>query len=98
MSVVKIPVRIDRIQTKVNKLIQLHIKVKGEKEKLQTEKEDLLQSLQQGRLAISELEEQNKRIKLAKSLSASGSNSSDIKLKINEMVKEIDKCIAYLNK
>ena len=72
--------------------------MKDENDKLQTEKEQLLNTLEQHRVVISELEEQNKRIKLAKSLAASGESSSDIRLKINEMVREIDKCIAFLNR
>lgn len=98
MTVPRLPIRVERIQSKVNKLMQLHKKVKDENEKLQTEKERLLNALEQHRMAISELEEQNKRIKLAKSLAASGESSSDVKLKINEMVREIDKCIAFLNR
>ncbi len=98
MSVPSLPIRVDRIQSKVNKLMQLHIKVKKENEKLQLEKDKLLNILEEHRSSIGELEENNKRIRLAKSLASSGDGSSDLKLKINEMVREIDKCIAYLNK
>ncbi|HIA36995.1 MAG TPA: hypothetical protein EYN89_09790 [Flavobacteriales bacterium] len=98
MSVPSLPIRVDRLQSKINKLMQLHTKVKKENENMQTEKEQLLDTLEQRRKSIRELEEHNKRIRLAKSLADTGDSSSDIKLKINEMVREIDKCIAYLNK
>ena len=93
-----IPVRIDRIQSKVKKVIELHRKVKDDNYKLRMEKDQLLKTLEEGRGKIVDLEEQNKRIKLARSLQDSGETSLDVKLKINEMVREIDKCISYLNK
>ncbi|MBN4072149.1 hypothetical protein JYT14_00305 [Flavobacteriales bacterium AH-315-E23] len=93
-----IPVRIDRIQSKVKRVIELHKKVKDDNYKLKVEKEQLLKTLQEGKAKIDDLEEQNKRVKLARSLQDSGENPLDIKLKINEMVREIDKCISYLNK
>ena len=44
-----------------------------------------------------ELSEKNKVLKLAKSLSGKQGKSTDIKLKINELIREIDKCIAQVN-
>ena len=98
MTSPSIPVRIERIQSKVKKIMALHQKAKDENYKLQMEKEQLAKTLQEGRAKIEDLEEQNKRVKLARSLQESGETSLDVKLKINEMVREIDKCIAYLNK
>lgn len=46
---------------------------------------------------LAELEEKNKVIQVAQSLN-SGEGSSDAKKRINELVREIDKCIALLNK
>ena len=47
---------------------------------------------------IERLLERIKVIKSAKSLAESGGGSADVKYKINEMVREIDRCISYLNK
>lgn len=41
---------------------------------------------------------QYNNLKLAKSLEGSLDNSHDAKLKVNRIVREIDKCIALLNK
>lgn len=46
---------------------------------------------------ITALEEANKTIKIAKSLTGA-EDSTEAKLKINALVREIDKCIALLNK
>jgi septal ring factor EnvC (AmiA/AmiB activator) len=43
-----------------------------------------------------ELEAEIKNLKIAKSLNGTG-ESTDAKLKINELVREIDRCIALLN-
>jgi len=98
MITTSIPTRIERIQSKVKKVIELHRKVKDDNYKLRMEKAQLLKTLEEERAKIDALEEQNKRIKLARSLEDSGETSLDVKLKINEMVREIDKCISYLNK
>jgi phage host-nuclease inhibitor protein Gam len=48
---------------------------------------------------ISELNEQVKMLKLASQIEGNEVGSTkDVKLMINEMVREIDKCIALLNK
>jgi len=98
MSDNDLPVKLDNIQAKVNKIIQMHNELKDENFKLQAEREQILRTLEDRKNTIQNLEEKNKRIKLAKSLSESNDSSLDTKLKINEMVREIDKCIAYLNK
>lgn len=41
---------------------------------------------------------QYNNLKFAKSIDASGLSSHDAKLKVNTIVREIDKCIALLNK
>lgn len=49
--------------------------------------------------AIDEMKEQIKMLKLAKKIDGEDNSSSkEVKLMINEMVREIDKCIALLNK
>ncbi len=47
--------------------------------------------------SLAELKEENKLIKLAKNLSANDSENQDLKIKINELVKDIDRCIDLLN-
>lgn len=46
---------------------------------------------------IKELEEQNKLMKVAGTLQGDGGGNLETKGKINELVREIDKCIALLN-
>jgi len=46
---------------------------------------------------LSELTEQNKLIKLAKNLTLEDSDTAEMKTKVNELIKEIDRCIDLLN-
>ena len=75
-----------------------------EREQLRSDLERTSQKLVQTQDALSgyeakitALEEANKTIKIAKSLTGA-EESTEAKLKINALVREIDKCIALLNK
>ena len=86
------------IQSKIEKIAQLHERVKDENFKLIAEKEDLLKAIESKKNMINNLEERTKILKLAKSLSGINESSLDTKLKINDLVREIDRCIALLNR
>lgn len=87
------------LQSKIEKLIHLHKKAKEDLAKVQREKEELNQVISDKDARIAELEEKIKILRLAKSLTSENENSTtDIKYKINELVREIDKSIALLNR
>ncbi|MFZ6052513.1 hypothetical protein [Halocola ammonii] len=65
---------------------------------VQKELSTLKEKLDERESQIADLTEKNKVLKMAKSLSGSEDNTSETKYKINELVREIDKCIALLNK
>ncbi len=88
---------VDSLQSKVEKLIIQHKKAKEDVKQLKEENSFLQGKLTDAKIQIKELEEQNKVLKLAKSLSGKEGKSTEIKLKINELIREIDKCIAQVN-
>jgi len=90
--------RVGSIQEKVGRIIRLHEDAKSQNRKLQQEKAELVQMLEDRKRELESLQEKNKTIKLAKSLLDTNEDSHEVKLKINEMVREIDKCIAFFNK
>jgi hypothetical protein len=47
---------------------------------------------------LKDLEEKHRILKLAKSVAVTDEKTLDIKTKINEFVREIDKCISILSK
>ena len=69
-----------------------------ENRRLRAHNEDLQQMVQEKQVMIEELEEKNQQLTLAKSLLADGESAQDARIKINRIVREIDKCIALLNK
>lgn len=89
---------ITSLNSKIEKLILLHRNLEEEKMRLNAEKQDLLKIIQQLKTKNNYLEEQNKAIRMAKDMTEEGASSLDLKLKINEMVREIDKCLALLNR
>jgi hypothetical protein len=86
----------DRLRLKIEKLLHLHKKLEEDHAKLLSEKEALREKIREQEAAILQLEEHNKVIRLAQQLPGTAGNT-DLKLKINELVREIDKCIAQLN-
>lgn len=72
--------------------------LKEEIENLKVYNQRLGDEIQNKNKEIERLLERIKVIKSAKSLADSGGGSADVKYKINEMVREIDRCISYLNK
>jgi hypothetical protein len=86
------------LNSKIEKLILLHRNLEEEKIRLNAEKQDLLKIIQELKIKNNYLEEQNKAIRMAKDIKEDGGSSLDLKLKINEMVREIDKCLALLNR
>ena len=65
---------------------------------LQQENEDFVISLKLKEKEILNLQEKVKLMNISKSVDASNQEVKETRLKINEYVREIDKCIALLNK
>lgn len=86
------------MNSKIEKLILLHRNLEEDKMRLNAEKQNLLKIIQELKIKNNYLEEQNKAIRMARDIKEDGESSLELKLKINEMVREIDKCIALLNR
>ena len=89
---------IAEIDHKVEKLINLHIAEKAKSADLLTIVNKLEKTISEQKGKINELEEHLKLTNLAKSFAnLDPKDKSSAKLRINELVKEIDKCLAQLN-
>ena len=90
---------VENIEKKVSKLIQLYQSVQKEKEKILTENNKLESDLSDKDETIKRLEEKIKLLRITKSVSTQDDErNKESRQKINEYVREIDKCIALLNK
>lgn len=94
----KLSVLVKSLSFKAEKLSGLLRDIKTENFNLKEDKNGLVKQIEDLNKKIQDLEERNKILKLAKSLSGTDEKSSAIKLKINELVREIDKSIALLNR
>jgi hypothetical protein len=89
--------KIRRMRTKLIQLIELQKKLRIENIELQKIQKTFQERIQLQNKAIDELTEKNKVLIFAKSVK-NGDLNSDVKKRIDEMVREIDKCIGLLNK
>ena len=89
---------VNNIEVKLGKLIAKYQQIGQEKLILQEENEDFVVSLKLKEIEILNLQEKVKLMNISKSVDASKQEVKETRLKINEYVREIDKCIALLNK
>ncbi|MCX6268614.1 MAG: hypothetical protein NTW16_14875 [Bacteroidetes bacterium] len=84
------------IEYKMGKLIEQHRVQLFDNKKHITEIQELKQIVSEQKNTIRQLEDKIKTIIIAKTLETKEGNV-EAKLKINELVREIDKCIGLLN-
>lgn len=84
---------------RIDRLAELYRNARRENEMLRNEVSQLTRQLKEAVDSKAELEEQFNNVKMGKVLE--GSSSEDVqqtKNRINQIVREIDKCIALLNR
>jgi regulator of replication initiation timing len=88
---------VDRIENKVNELVgQLQV-LRAENSELKITNEELRILLETEKNRNLDLEKQNKVAKIAKSVTLSDDDRKVQRKRLNDMVREIDKCIALIN-
>lgn len=85
------------IDYKIRKLIGQIEKLENENKSLNNKIEELNKNIKDLELSIDEQHDKIKVLKLAKSLNKEESKT-EVKLKINELLREIDNCVRLLNK
>jgi len=89
---------IERLHNKLESLLANYQQLKEEL-KASNQKVDVLsKQLDEYNQTIQQLNEKNKVLKLSSSIHREQGDNKAAKQKINELVREIDKCIALLNK
>jgi len=92
-----ISVLVSRVGKKAEKLIEKQALLIVKNEKLSNEIDEIRLELTEKNQQILELNNKVKLLKIAGSV-GEGESTREVKLKINEMVREIDKCIAQINR
>jgi len=89
---------INNIEFKVGKLIEKSNQLTAEKNSLSQNNDALNAKLQEKEKQIVALQDKVKLMNISKSVDTSKEDVKATRLKINEYVREIDKCISLLNK
>jgi predicted nuclease with TOPRIM domain len=91
--------RIEGLRTKVEKLINLQEKLVRENRDLSAANSTLAGKVTKLESGIRELEEKNKLLRLSQAVvSGNDQNTRELKLKVNEYIREIDKCLELINR
>ena len=89
---------INKIEKKIALLIEKYNSIKNEKIILERKNNELVVELEQKAKQIKDLEDRIKIMKISKSVDSSSEDIHKTKHKINEYVREIDKCLVLLSK
>ncbi len=86
------------LKTKINTLVERYTDIKTERDVLLQEKLDLLERVEIITKEKHDLEHRYNSLKISKMLTATGEEARETKRRIDKIVREIDDCIALLNK
>ena len=90
--------KLDQVLDRTQKLVDLSKALQEHNDLLNLENQSHKVALEASENKRKELDEKLRILKLAKSLEGSSEKTLDMKQKINEFVREIDKCIVLLKK
>ncbi len=86
------------LNRKIDELLIRYNNLKTETEEARKSNEALERMLLERDAKIKELETRYERVKLTGALLGEGENASEAKKKITELVREIDRCVALINR
>ncbi len=86
------------LKSKINRLIEQHQSLKSEVQLLEDEKGRLINQLEEASAEYHNLEQRFNNLRITKDLVVGSSEAGETKKRIGQIVREIDKCIALLNR
>ena len=89
---------IDRLQKKLERLVSKHQEEKSSNLLLKERLLSLQEQLKKEQQSVLDLKDKNKILKLSASLHGEEQDTKAARQRINELLREVDKCIALLNK
>ncbi len=91
-------VLIGNIKDKFNSMVSLYEESQANKKLITEENFILKERLRKQESGYEELRKKYETISLAKAFATSGEDTHEAKIKVNKIVREIDNCIALLNR
>ena len=89
---------VHNLQHKISRLVERYSSVKSDNRILQAQNDQLAAKLEESVREMADLKEKYNTLKFSKTMEASSGDVHFAKIKINQIVREIDKCIALLNR
>lgn len=89
--------KLDQLEAKIRKLVDAHKVLNSKLKAVYTENYNLKMILDKKNEDLMHFKNQDKIAKIVSSISTGDKSTTELKLKINEYIKEIEKCIAYLS-
>lgn len=89
---------VKELKEKIKTIISLLDHAREEKDHLKQEILNLTNQFKQKETELEELKNRYTNLKVAKSILPGNEDVHDARIKVNKIVREIDKCIALLNK
>lgn len=86
------------LKLNIQKIKELHSKSVSENDQLRDEIVRLTAKIEEKENENEQLEKKYESLKLAKVIAASSTDAHEAKIKLNRIVREIDRCISLLNK
>ncbi|WP_299819644.1 hypothetical protein [uncultured Pontibacter sp.] len=88
--------QLQQIEDKLRRLISRYTDVQQKLVQAQEEIKLLEGIVEEKELQIKNFQNQDNIVKIVDAIAGNTANSTELKLKLNEYIREIDKCIAYL--
>ena len=88
---------VDSLQSKLDKLLSKVELLQIENQQLLEKSEKLVQEVQEQRESVHTIENKYESLKIANAIVGSKEDKHTTKLKINTLIREIDRCIAQLD-
>jgi len=86
------------LNRKIDDLLKVYSILKEENKDLKSRNDSLKREIQETEAKMKELEIKYDRLKLSGAILGEGENAIEAKRRINELMREIDKCIALLDR
>jgi len=87
---------VDSLENKISKLLHKMDLLQQSKLNLEREMDSLRSDYEAAQRSVEEWEEKYKSLKLANTMLGSETNKTEAKLKINQLIRELDHCIVQL--
>ncbi len=87
---------VDSLQSKLNKLLSKYELLQTENKQLLEKSNSLVEEISKQRESNNNLQHEYESLKVANAIVGSKEDKHSTKLKINSLIREIDKCIAQL--